>query len=477
MEIVRCVTLLLAAASTYDLMRDRRWRGRVLDAIAVSGFLVAVLGIGQYAGLLSGLFPVYPSYTQRVYSVFGNQDLFGGYLAVVLAVSLMRLSGRPRWFSVRLFAIGCVCLGLLLSASRTAWLAAAAGCLVTLYHVRWSRVRWLTVLGVIGVVVATGVLLAPQATLHRIATTFHAEDHGGRLRLWFWDGAVRMIRDHPVAGVGPTNFAYWSPRYLGAALRAPGGGGYDHNELLVDHPHSEPLGLFAEYGALGVVCGVWMLVRLIRCGGGAEWGGLTALIVFSLFNAPFHSAPHALAGLVLASALLGRRFSATRTRSGWLYGLAAAGCTVFFAGAVLLPSVWLRSAEDEHLARRPPFAQYERCTLYAWPNATAQLKYGIALLEAGRYSEARRAFTDAMKGTDTGEVYLALALLEWRTGAPVPARAWLDECLWRWPSSRDAWFLLALSSTGEEREGVYRQAELWLTPDALNRIKTDLAGR
>jgi hypothetical protein len=201
------------------------------------------------------------------------------------------------------------------------------------------------------------------------------------------------------------------------------------------------------------------------------------LLVFALFNAPFHSAPHALVGLTLAGILLQKRPTSGRERPAWIFSAAVAGCTVFFVGAVFLPSVWLRTAEDVHLAGRPPFRFYERCALYPWPNATANLKYGIALLDAGRNSEARHFLLKAKAGTDTGELHLALAVLEARLGAADRAKACLEPCFWRWPSSRDAWFVLASVSSKDQRDEIFRKASEWLSASDLARLKSDLAGR
>ena len=477
-EIMRWVTLLLVAALSYDLLANPTYKRWTLDAVTISAVAVALLGIGQYAGWLSSMFPVFAWYNQRVYSVFGNQDLFGGYMAIAIPVLITRPgAGKASWFAA-LLALVALGFALIISASRSAWLAALVGIVYSLAVVKPPR-RWLYAsCGAMLIAVAVGWGVQPRNLVARITNTFHSDDHGARLRLWFWDGALRMAHDHVFVGVGPGNFAYWSPQYMGEALHAAPPERYDHNELLVDHPHSEPLGLVTEFGTVGAVCGLWMLARLVRCGPRPEWGGLLALLTFSLVNAPFHSAPHAVAGLMLAGCLLqSRSESVVREWPAWVGPIAATGAAVFFISVVLVPSWRLREAEDVHLAGQPPFQHYARCTQYPWPNATADLKCGIALLDAGRYSEARRSFMKAMKGTDTGELYLALALLETRAGDYPRAQAWLEMCFWRWPSSRDAWYLLAIVSGRDQRDEILRRAAVWLKQDDLERLRLDLSGR
>ena len=435
----RSALLLLFAGLSYDLLTQAIWRERVSDALAGTAVLVAALGLIQYANLCPFLFPVFEGYAQRVYSVFGNQDLYGGYLALGAPLLIHRfLTGsRTRWIVSAGLAV--LVPGLLVSGCRSAWLAAAVGVVVVLPFRGVNRRRVGVLAAVVIVLSVVTIRVAPAPTTRRITGSLRDDDEGVWARLWFWDGAVRMWRDAPVLGVGLGNYAYWSPRYLGEALQTTNGTRRLSCEIRADHPHSEPLQALAESGALGLLCWLWLFARLWRTRG-AQWGGLAALIVFSLFNGPLQCAAHALAGLLLAAALLAGKHGARAERRAPAFLAPAAVVVVggFLVWAVVVASYRVQAAEDAHLAGEPCLHLYERAVDHPWPNASGRMEYAIALAEAGFDTQAYREFERALKGLDTGDLYLALGLLAARRGDNEAALQWARGCLYRWPSNPDA---------------------------------------
>jgi tetratricopeptide (TPR) repeat protein len=112
--------------------------------------------------------------------------------------------------------------------------------------------------------------------------------------------------------------------------------------------------------------------------------------------------------------------------------------SAFLLWAEVLPSVWLRAAEDARLEGGAYGALYERAANGPWPNAEAHRRYGIALAETGREPEAYLEFERALTGVDTGDVYLALAMLASNAGDRDLTRHWARQCLERWPWNDDA---------------------------------------
>ena len=461
-EGIRCAALLLAALLAFDLQDNAIWRGRIFDALLASAVAVGLLGILQYAGLIPFCLPPVEGYDQRAYSVFGNQDLFGGYLAIALPLLIHRLPRNPL---AGYPALAVILTALVLSGSRSAWLAAAAGILIGFPYSKADLRRWRLPGALAAVALAIAVALTWPQTSARVRNTLSPQDAGGRIRLWIWDGTRRMIRDQPLFGVGLGNYRYWSPRYLGEALHAPGGERHRHNELHTIHAHCEPLECWAETGIVGTAFGLWMLLRLLRRRGPA-WGALAALLVFSLFNAAWHSAPHALAGLLLAGTLLhhssdtGDRLPGRR---GW--GALAFSASVFLVafggGTTLVPSYYLRAAEDVHLAGGPAVPYYQRVFAHGWPNATAQEECGMALLDAGRTREAYDRFLRALPGLDTGRLYQLLGVTAAQLEEYQTARQWLWDCLWRWPGNQRAWDLLGTITPAAERPPWIQHGRRW----------------
>lgn len=458
-DAVRAATLLLIAAYAWEFCRDSDWRRRIRTAMVVSAAVVAALALAQYLNLLPALFPEFPHYDQRLYSVFGNQDLLGGYMAISIPLLFTAvIRGKSvRWDAAAALAL--LTAVLVLSASRSAWLAAAVGIAV---GVPWGAAAFRRVaawgIALMAVVLIVSVFTWPQ-TSQRLARTFSGDDVGGRARLWFWDGTIRMLRDHPWCGVGLGNYSYWSPRYLGEALAAPGGKQHYHNEILTEHAHSEPLEYLAETGIAGGTFFLWMFYRTARRRG-AAWGGLAASLVFCLFNAGFHSAPHALVTLLLASMLFSHserkeRTNLTNADPYWLKPALAGFAVALVATlcwAVLIPSYQLRLAEDIHLSGKNPVPYYEKVLAHRWPNAEAREEYGMALLDAGRADEAYTQLQKAQKGLDTGRLYLLLAVAAEQLGDFHAVRTWAEQCLIRWPDNSAARQLRerALSELGNQ---------------------------
>ena len=467
-ESIRYAALFALIAVNADLFADARRRARIMASLVISAVIVALLGLIQFFRVAPSLFPEFPGYDQRVYSVFGNQNLFGGYLAIAIPLLTAHIAADSRIRLLRYAALALLAMGLVLSESRTAWLATVAGMAVCVLWRGPHRKTTLYALAFMTLGLLCAALLTWPRPLERISQTLREDDVGGRARLWFWDGALRMIRDHPIAGVGLGNYAYFSPWYQGEALRGPRGPRHYHNELHTVHAHSEALELLAETGSPGLLCGLWFLMSLLRFRGRA-WSGLAALLVFSCFNAPLHSAPHTLAGLLLAAMLFGKQAAAfpaaprALSCAPWRWGhvLLAIALAAGFWWTVYAPSRLLRAAEDVHVAEGDPLALYARAIAHPWPNAQAHEEYGMALLDAGRADEAYTQLLKAREGLDTGRLYLLLGSAALQRSDKDAARLWLAASLDRWPANAAAWRMLWALTPVEDRAPLAEHATRW----------------
>lgn len=477
-EVSRIAAILLFAVFSFDLFRAADARQRIQRAVVATAGIASALALAQKAGWLSFLFPPFSEESLRPYSVFGNASLLGGYLAVALPLLLHRSLTRPRYNPLETAGLSLIGAALLISGARSAWLAAFAGSLVVLCRkgIHVKRAMLLSFIAPLIVVVA--VFADPNSTLDRFLLTFSESDSGLGLRWWFIVGTLRLIGRQGLIGVGAGNYPYWSPRYLGDALWAPGGSQLEHNTLHTEHAHCDPLELLAEYGLMAAVMWGWFLVRLLRFRG-SEWGGLAAFAVFSLFNAPLHSAPHALVAVVLASSLLGRDrdpvVPAGSSHSRYQRTFQIAAVLVFVLGFVLfslVPSYLLRKAETLHIRGTPSLAAYQRAATWSGAPWIAYEKYGIALLESGHFGLSQQVFARALDGLDTGAVYLGLGVAAFKNGDSATAREALLACLHRWPSKFDAWYLLMRCVDAEERSRLLERARPWLTPDEALQLAT-----
>ncbi len=451
--------VLLAAAPGLTLQR----------ALVVSCIPVGALALAQYAHVLPGMFPAFPSYDQRVYSVFGNQDLLGGYLAIGLALgTALWLKGMlAPWAMIATFVTAFPAL--LLSGSRSAWLAAVLGCGVAAWQGRAPRSK-LGTAGLAALLIAVVVLFAaPQATWHRVAGTFAHGDVGYRIRMWIWDGTAHLISQHPIAGVGLGNFAYRSPLAQGEVLHARGPGVHMFNHISTEHAHSDVLEIAAEAGVVGVVLLLVFLALIPRTKSPA-WAGLIAAFVFSLINTTLHSPPHVLAVLLLAGSMVEPRADAARSPLGAFerraQGILLALALVGLAYVVFDPSRKHARAQNLYDAGKheAALAAY-RDAAYLPGNHAAAYEYSVALANAGHNQDAITAANYAARGVDTADLYYLRAYLAERV---LPMRTAADnfrECLKRWPDHRLAYEGLIRTSGPSERAAVLAEAERWLSQE------------
>src|SRR3954454_9455665 len=220
----------------------------------------------------------------RVTSLFGDPSLYGRHVVLGLAVVLaVFVSGRlrPR---VAVALIALLWLGLFFTYSQTSFVALVvvmAGLALVAGDARTRRV--VVALGVAGVVIALGygvVKLASGDTLRQVTS-----DRTGRVQ-----DATRVIRHHPVVGVGIGNQARVSRRLAGSERPTP-------NFV----SHTTPLTVAAELGVIGLGLYAWLLVggarmllevaRRDRPLGLALGAAFLALFVHALFYSGFVEDP------------------------------------------------------------------------------------------------------------------------------------------------------------------------------------------
>lgn len=428
-------------------------------AVWGSGALAALLGLLQFTHVIDAWLPVFPHYDQRMYSVFGNQDLLGGYLAITLPFVLAAIlrGARPER-GIAALSLVLILPALLLSASRSAWLAGGAASLIYLVFAAWPRrnsapmpppyarrARALLALFALGLACATP-WWGPRAL-----ATFGEADTGGNLRLWFYAGTAHMIQDNPWLGVGLGRYGLHSPEHLGAVLRGPGGAGFARNELFTDHAHCDPLETLAEVGVLGLLLLLALLAWALRGaryqrGAAPALASGIALLVFALLNPTLHSAPHALIGLLCL-----RRAIDTTRHSGpplgnlrLVHGFAPL-LVALWLYTTLLPSATLARLEDTPKPPCDAMRDYE-VLLARYQGPPQAYEGALCLAEEclkNNDSPALRNRIDHLYaiGTrlgDTASLHLAYARCMRDIGDAPRATAAYTAVLNRWPEHAEA---------------------------------------
>lgn len=196
----------------------------------------------------------------QVNALFGESGLVYGILLAVLCPLLWEHAGR-HWAPWQAAAVVIATLIAILAAgTRSAWISVFVILLaygVVLWRRRGRFPAGLVVVTSVGVVVAIGALwIGSPRFVQRIenavgaftgATAVESDAIGHRA--WIWRGAVNMIRDNPVNGVGAGGF-----RYAFSDYAAPGDPFfYGEPPINPSHSHQLWLEILAETGLVGAV--------------------------------------------------------------------------------------------------------------------------------------------------------------------------------------------------------------------------------
>jgi O-antigen ligase len=318
---VAIIEPMIYAALVVATLKNDRYRIGALLAVVASSCLVAVLGLGQYvfrSGTLSGLLyggtPQAPivQHLRLVSSVYASPDNLalqldrGIPVCAVLLLWLALIRGGILPAMQRLLVVCGVTVlvlmvsVLLMTGSRGGMITATGVMLVGGIAVWISAGRRLS-RGAIGAAAVVAVIVA-VAVLWKVR---HGLSTGTRIHVWL--SSLRMIRDHPIFGVGPDNFLYYyfnpfvavDPRHPQAANCVAGfqlpirhyESAMAWQEPCLSHPHNMVLDLWLSTGILGLIAGlalvVWCGLALWR-----EWrvqsrkaGGAIAIGVGSILLA------------------------------------------------------------------------------------------------------------------------------------------------------------------------------------------------
>jgi putative inorganic carbon (HCO3(-)) transporter len=202
-----------------------------------------------------------------------------------------------------------VVTGLVLTTSRAAWIAAAAGGAIVVALAPRARLA-LMLLCVVSVAAAVAATRAERSWLeHRVESIPSLSANLDRIAMW--RGALRMVRDHPATGTGYGTFVRAWPQYHSE----PGleGKPTAHNVFLNFAAETGVIGLAAFLAVVGTgLAAVWRRMRASHGDPGVDglWAGLfaamTAVMIQQLFDATIMSW-HVGYGLLASFALAGAR--------------------------------------------------------------------------------------------------------------------------------------------------------------------------
>ena len=250
---------------------------RLIQGLFLVAFVTSIVGIGQFVIQYRDVRAHHPEElyryltSTRIHGFMGHWMHFGGQQMLVFAflVAFLLLSSErnskigtgnletERKFSTFKFRVSffwcsvlaLVVVSIVLNFTRGVWL----GCsLAAIYLVaRWKP----RVLLALPILLAMGYVGAPSLIRERLYLAMHpTHEPALSIRLEMWRVAIKMIRAHPWAGVGPNNIEEVYDLYLPQG-KSPEVGYHSHF-------HNDFLQFGAERGLPCLVSWVWLMAAL-----------------------------------------------------------------------------------------------------------------------------------------------------------------------------------------------------------------------
>ncbi len=311
---IRKLTLFLILLLTINLVASSRHLVFLLKALFVEAAVAGIVGAAQFVRQYHAVrihhphkIYLYMTVTRIVgfqghWMNFGGQQMiiFSALLAFLLLAAKWKLAAAPGetrakpggarpklWWLV----LAVVALSILLNLTRGVWL----GCFVaTVYLVARWRARWLWALPAL---IALTLIAGPRMLQRREESVLHpSRDTSLAERFEMWQVGWRMIKKHPLVGVGPENIPALYDFYLPPG-KAPILGYHDHL-------HDNFIQLAAERGLPCLAAWMWLMgaflwhcLRIRRRRSRLRWvvdAGIAAwlaLLVEGVFEFNFGSSP------------------------------------------------------------------------------------------------------------------------------------------------------------------------------------------
>ncbi len=244
--------LFLLVPIVYRLLPGERAL-KAVDVIITIGAVHAVYGIVQY-GILN-----FDDVSQRPQGLLSHYMTYSGIIMLVACTAVARVMYRSEdriWAALVLPAL---LVALALTLSRNAWVGACAG-IGLLFLLRDFRL-----VGLLPVAAALFIALAPTQVSERFYAMFRLDTITGsdtstatvqsnRDRIAMIRSGFRIIKDHPLTGVGPDMVIQVYPHYRDAQAE----------RQLNPHLHNVPLQIAAERGLPALAVWLWFVFVVIR---------------------------------------------------------------------------------------------------------------------------------------------------------------------------------------------------------------------
>ena len=249
------VAFILFALVLENSITTQRQLDTLLFLLVAAGTVVALYGILQYVfgwGYQSDAWvdsDMFGDISFRVSSTLENPNMLGQYLILIIPLGGASPLAAKSW-GMRIFYLCCcgiMCLCMLLTSSRGAWLGLLfAGCVFIVFL--QPRLLLLTPLLLVGLY-----FVLPDSVIARFTSIGDLGDSSTSYRLSIWLGTLAMLQDYWLCGIGPGEAAFNMvyPSYSYSGVTAP-------------HSHNLFLQIVCDAGIVALVIFLLLLFHYFR---------------------------------------------------------------------------------------------------------------------------------------------------------------------------------------------------------------------
>ncbi len=325
------LNIILLVVVITAVLKDSSLITRICKALVWVALLQGLIGILQYYDIG---FTNLPGANEKPYGLMGNRNLFGSAQVFIAPfVFYMLFIGNRFWKFISGMSLTIVALSIFLSQTRSAWLAFVAVILVslilTIIFSPTNRKKWMigTAVGVLIITALISLFLAAdidgelvQSVKSRAVTITGSTSANNTTasstitdRLQIWKQTGKLIKDHPLLGVGPGNWKLTILKY-GTEGLAWANGIYSP-----DRPHNVYLQVASETGIPGAILyfTIWILIALAGIKAVLKTknedqkilviimlAGLAAVAVDAMFSFPMERIEHSMYMILIGAFIL-----------------------------------------------------------------------------------------------------------------------------------------------------------------------------
>lgn len=249
----------------------------VVKVIAVMTILHSLIGMLQFYGV--GFLNI-PGANAQPYGLMANRNLYGSALAFSIPFVLyLWVVASSSWKKIAILALAFLTVSILLSQTRSAWLASAVALFsafalgnIFLKDHRKQLLKW-SLIGLVGVVILViiTVFINKQTGVENTITeralsftngseTNTATSENVNARVNMWKKTTEMIKDKPLWGTGLGNWKLSVTSYGVEGLP------WANGEYVPDRPHNVYLQTMSESGIVGFLFYIFSWISVVIIG-------------------------------------------------------------------------------------------------------------------------------------------------------------------------------------------------------------------